>query len=65
MDTIISTDEILDFLWNEAGQDTFVLGGYMIQKVHQDKDGEWDIESIREDLNDFLMNVELDLADSI
>lgn len=62
MDAIITTDEILDYLWNKAGEDTFVIGGYMIQKVHQSEDGEWDFESIREDLNYFLVEAEYQMS---
>ena len=62
---IEKAEEQLFSVWQDLGEDTFQVGGFIVQKIHHSEEMEWDFESIKLDLECFLDKVEEDFADSI
>ncbi len=59
------SEELLFSLWEQLGEDTFQVGGYIVQKIHPSEEMVWDFESIKSDLEYFLRKVEEDFSSPI
>ena len=59
------SEELLFSLWQDLGEDTFQVVGFIVQRIHHSEEMEWDFESIKLDLECFLDKVEEDFSSPI